>query len=296
MTEHGSKMHADEVSVTDKTVRLLLASQFPQWSGRSLERWPDSGTDSAIYRLGDDMGVRLPRIRWAVAQVDKEFEWLRHLAPYLPVDVPVPLAKGEPGHDYPYPWLVYPWLRGTSLDRAEQPTTIGLAGQIAEFVVALEKVPATGGPKPGNRGRPIADRDQATRMGIAQLGDVVDPGRALSVWQDALDAGPWDGEPVWVHGDLLPGNVLVHNGKLSAVIDWSGLGVGDPACDGMLAWALPPEARGGFRQALGFDDATWARARGWVVEQTIWYIPYYRHSLPEAVDQAIRRLAAALED
>jgi aminoglycoside phosphotransferase (APT) family kinase protein len=132
-------------------------------------------------------------------------------------------------------------------------------------------------------------------MGIEQLGNAIDSERAMSVWQDALDAGPWNGQPVWVQGDLLPGNILVNNENLSGVIDWSGLGVGDPECDGMLAWALPPDARNIFRQTVGFDDATWARARGWVVEQTIWYIPYYEHTLPEAVDDAIHRLAAALE-
>jgi len=294
MTEHHAKMHKDEVSVTDATVRLLLSSQFPQWSEKSLERFPDSGTDSAIYRLDDDTGIRLPRIHWAVAQVDKEFDWLGQLAPHLPVDIPVPLAKGEPGGGYPYHWLVYPWVNGTSLDQTNQPA-IDLARQIAEFVLALERIPTEGGPKPGNRGLPMADRDRATRVGIEQLGNTIDSKRALSVWQQALDAGPWNGQPVWVHGDLLPGNILVNTGKLSGVIDWSGLGVGDPACDGMLAWALPPDARDIFRQTLGFDDATWARARGWVVEQTIWYIPYYEHTLPEAVDDAIRRLAVALE-
>ena len=294
MSDHGSKMHTDEVSVTDATVRRLLSSQFPEWSDRSLERLPDSGTDSAIYRLGGEMGIRLPRIRSAVPQVDKEFDWLSHLAPHLPVEIPVPLAKGGPGNDYPYPWLVYPWLPGTNLDQREQLTTVDLARQIADFVVALEKIPAEGGPKPGNRGQLISDRDEVTRLGIERLGDVHSM-QAESVWREALDAGPWNGEPVWVHGDLLPGNILVDNGRLSGVIDWSGLGVGDPACDGMLAWALPADPRHVFRQAVGFDDATWARARGWVVEQTIWYIPYYEHTLPEAVEGARRRLSAALE-
>lgn len=289
------KMHTDEVSVNDATVRSLLASQFPQWSEKSLERLLDSGTDSAIYRLGDDMAIRLPRIHWAVAQIAREFDWLGRLAPDLPVDLPVALAKGEPGGGYPYPWLVYPWLEGTSLDQREQPATAHVACQVAEFVLALERIPPEGGPKPGNRGLAMADRDQATRVGIEQLGDAIDRKRARSVWQLALDAGPWDKEPVWIHGDLLPGNILVDNDGLSGVIDWSGTGVGDPACDGMLAWALPPEARDVYRRTLGFDDATWARARGWVVEQTVWYIPYYEETLPEAVEDARRRLASALE-
>ncbi len=289
------KMHTDEVSVDDATVRSLLASQLPQWSEKSLERLPDSGTDNAIYRLGDDMGIRLPRIHWAVAQIAREFDWLGRLAPDLPVALPVALAKGEPGDGYPYPWLVYPWLEGTSLDQWDQPATLELARDVAEFVLALERIPPEGGPTPRNRGLAMADRDQATRLGIEQLDDVVDRGRARSVWEVALDAGPWDGEPVWIHGDLLPGNILVEDDRLAGVIDWAGTGIGDPACDAMLAWALPPEARDVFRRTLGFDEATWARARGWVVEQTIWFIPYYEETLPGAVEDARQRLAAALE-
>jgi len=289
------KMHADEVTVDDATVRSLLVSQFPQWSEQPLERLPDSGTDSAIYRLGDDMAVRLPRIHWAVAQVAREFEWLGHLAPHLPVALPVPLTRGEPGCGYPYPWLVYPWLKGTSLDQRERPATARLVREVAEFVLALERIRPEGGPKPGNRGLALADRHETTLLGIEQLGDAIDGQRARSVWELAIDAGPWDKEPVWIHGDLLPGNILVDKDRLAGVIDWSGTGVGDPACDGMLAWALPADARDVFRRTLEFDDATWARARGWVVEQTVWFIPYYEETLSGAVADARRRLAAALE-
>jgi aminoglycoside phosphotransferase (APT) family kinase protein len=295
VTDGRIPMHRDEVSVTDAMVRRLLSSQFPQWSALSLERLPDSGTDSAIYRLGDDLGLRFPRIHWAVAQVAREFDWLGRLAPGLPVAVPAPLARGGPGAGYPYPWLVFPWVEGTSLDRSDG-ATVGLAGRIAEFVLALQRIPAEGGPRPGNRGSAMAERDGVTRASIGRMDSAVDRARALFVWQQALAAGPWDGPPVWVHGDLLPGNVLVDDGRLSGVIDWSGLGVGDPACDGMLAWALPPAARAAFRRTLGFDDATWARARGWVVEQTVGFIPYYERTLPSAVAAAARRLAAALDE
>jgi aminoglycoside phosphotransferase (APT) family kinase protein len=289
-------MHRDEVVVDDAIVRALLSDQFPHWANASLRRIEDSGTDNAIYRLGETMGIRLPRIHWAEAQIDKECRWLNSLARGLPVPVPVPMATGRPGRGYPFPWLVYPWLDGVSLDRVSPETWDDLAGDVAEFVLALERLPTAGGPAPRRRGTPMAQYDSVVRRGLDQVRGLIDVDRAQSVWRAALRAGDWPDDPVWVHGDLLPGNLLVRDGRLCGVIDWSGAGVGDPACDAMVAWSLPPSARRIFRAAVGFDDATWARARGWVVEQTILYIPYYERTLPLAVHQARARLHAALDD
>ncbi len=295
MSGHRLPMHADEVEVDDDTVRSLLAAQCPAWAGRALSRVPDSGTDNAIYRLGDELGVRLPRIHWAVDQVEKEWRWLGRLAPYLPAPVPVPLLKGDPGHGYPYPWLVYPWVNGTSLDKGTVGSLDRIVLDVAAFVVALREAPVDGGPPPRRRGRPMAPLDREVRWAVGKLDGLVDTGRALRVWEAALEAGPWTEAPVWVHGDLLPGNIVVRDGRLRGVIDWSGAGVGDPACDAMLGWSLPPVARGTYREAAGFDDATWARARGWVVEQTTLFIPYYTSTLPDAVAQAKQRLHRAIE-
>ena len=292
----ATKMHVDEVSVDDATVRVLLAEQFPRWANKSLVRFADSGTDSAIYRLGDDMGVRLPRIHWAEAQIEKECRWLSALASGLPTPIPVPLAQGRPGHGYPYPWLVYPWLEGTSLDHTTVEDWEVLARDLGEFVLALEQVPTDDGPRPKQRGLPMAPFDQAVQWALGQLEGLIDVDRARRVWQSALEAGLWQHEPVWVHGDLLPGNILVRDGRLCGVIDWSGAGVGDPACEAMVAWALPPSARRAFKETLDFDDATWARARGWVIQQTALYIPYYANTLPQAVDQAKTRLNEVLID
>ncbi len=289
-------MHADEVEVTEATVRALLQEQFPQWANEPLERMADSGTDNAIYRLGRTMGIRLPRIHWAEEQIDKEGRWLPILAGGLPAPVPVPLAMGAPGHGYPFDWLVYPWLDGVSLDRVTPRLWVELARDIAEFVLALERIPRGDGPAPRRRGTPMSQYDSVVRAALGRVDGLVDGARARQVWCSALDAGAWPGAPVWVHGDLLPGNLLVRDGRLSGVIDWSGAGVGDPACDAMVAWSLPPDAWQVFRQTVGFDDATWARARGWVVEQTILYIPYYERTLPLAVEQATQRLRAALDD
>jgi len=289
-------MHPDEVVVDDAIVRTLLEDQFPDWANASLRRVEDSGTDNAIYRLGETMAIRLPRIHWAEAQIDKESRWLSSLAGGLPVAVPVPIATGRPGHGYPFPWLVYPWLDGISLDRVIPDTWDDLARDVAEFVLALERLPTAGGPTPRRRGTAMAQYDSAVQWGLGEVHGLVDVDRAQNVWRSALRAGDWPGEPVWVHGDLLPGNLLVREGRLCGVIDWSGAGVGDPACDAMVAWSLPPGARRIFRQRVGFDDATWARARGWVVEQTILYILYYARTLPVADQQAKARLQAALDD
>jgi aminoglycoside phosphotransferase (APT) family kinase protein len=289
-------MHEEEVLVVDDTVRGLLEDQFPQWADRRLLRVADSGTDNAIYRLGDDLGLRLPRIQWAEAQIEKECRWLPELAAGLPTAVPVPLAEGRPGRGYPFPWLVYPWLEGTSLDRAAVDNWKVIAEDVAKFVLALGQLPPEDGPLPTRRGTPMAQFDEAVQWGISQLNGVIDVDRARQVWRNALEPGEWLGDPAWVHGDLLPGNILIDQGRLSGIIDWSCAGVGDPACEAMLAWSLPTDARRVYRRALGFDDATWARARGWVVEQTVFFIPYYAKSLPFAVDQAMRRLSEALLD
>ncbi len=240
------------------------------------------------------MGVRLPRIHWAVDQIDKELHWLRRLSEHLPAPVPVPLGRGEPGRGYPYPWLVYRWLPGVSLDRTAVAST--LVADVASFVLALQQIPTEGGPAPGRRGGPMAPRDREVEWALGNLEGLVDTARAREVWRAALQAEASARNEVWVHGDLLPGNILVAEDRLAGVIDWSATGVGDPACDAMFAWSLGVQDRALYRRLLGYDDATWARARGWVVEQTVLYIPYYARSLPMAVAQAKTRLEAALSD
>ena len=288
------RLHADEVEVDDPLVAALVTSQFPEWAGRPLVRVRSSGTDNAIYRLGPDLAVRLPRIGWAVAQVARERTWLPVLGPQLPVAVPEPVAVGEPAHGYPFSWLVYRWLDGTDAMVAPVGDWSALAADVARFVGALQQVPPGDGPAARNRGALLAPHDAGVRVAIAALRDEIDVDRAESVWAEALAADPWPGPPVWVHGDLLPGNLLVEGDRLVGVIDWSATGLGDPACEAMLAWAMPPEARAVFRSTLAIDDATWARGRGWTLEQAVKFIPYYAATIPDAVAAARRRLAAVL--
>ena len=289
------RLHADEVQVDAGLVRDLLADQLPGWADLPLRRTASSGTDNAIFRLGRDLVVRLPRIGWAVPQVAKELEWLPRLAPHLPAAVPEPIACGAPGRGYPYPWLVSRWLPGADALAAEVDNWAHLAEEVAGFVVALQQL-ATGGPPAGRRGGPLAPNDEATRRAIRRLRGDIDVERATAVWEAALHAGPWSRPPVWVHGDMLPGNVIVRDRVVAGIIDWAAAGLGDPACDVMLAWSLPPEARRAYRAALAVDDATWARARGWAVEQAVSFIPYYADTIPDGVAAARRRLDAVLAD
>ncbi|GAA2064623.1 aminoglycoside phosphotransferase family protein [Streptomyces albiaxialis] len=321
----NSRMHGDEREITPALVRHLVARQFPHWADQPVTRVPSTGTVNAMFRLGDDMAVRLPRVPGGVEDVALEHDWLPYLAPRLPVPVPQVLGKGLPAPEdgYPWPWTVLRWLDGANpvVGRLTDPGR--LARGLAEFVAALRRVDATGGP-PAYRGGPLAGLDAATREALAQLGalrerGLVDLGAdavpALTeAWERALAAPLWPGPPVWVHSDLMPGNLLVgEDGGLAAVIDFGTLGVGDPACDLVAAWyVLPPEARETFREALGDgparrderarwnepagrdERALWERGRGWALSMAALQYPYYRETNPPFAADALRTLRALL--
>ncbi|MBL8056440.1 MAG: aminoglycoside phosphotransferase family protein [Anaerolineales bacterium] len=295
-----NKLHADEVFADEALVRRLLAAQFPHWADLPLRPVASAGTDHALYRLGAELVVRLPRIHWAIGQAEKERQWLPRLAPHLPLALPAGLAHGRPGAGYPWTWSVYRWLAGVDAASAPPADLSQAARDLAAFLRALQGIDPAGGPPAvdhGLRGAPLARRDAATRQAIAALAGLIDTETALAAWEAALRAPDWDRPPVWFHGDLLPGNLLVERGRLSAVIDFGGLGVGDPACDLMSAWSLFTGAsRAVFRAALEVDDATWARGRGQALSQAVIFIPYYRHTNPAGVQLARRAVAAVLAD
>ena len=294
----SKKMHANEVSTDVSLVRRLLTSQFPQWANLAIKPVLSAGTDNAIFRLGRDMSVRLPRIDWAEAQVDKEHEWMPRLAPHLPLAIPLPLAKGEPDEKYPYNWSVYKWLKGENASIEQLVDPCQTAIELAQFITALQQIDTIGGPlaeEHNLRGVPLKIRDKVTRESIATLKDTIDTNAAFAVWEEALQALEWNNKPVWFHGDLLIGNVLFEGGRLSAVIDFGGLGVGDPACDLMIAWSLfSGESRKVFREALNFDDATWARGRGQALSQAVIFIPYYLNTNPIGVGYARKMIKEIL--
>jgi aminoglycoside phosphotransferase (APT) family kinase protein len=286
-------MHADEVPTDVALVRRLLVEQLPRWADLPLRAVVEQGTDHALYRLGEDLVVRLPRIGWAVEQAARDARWLPVLAPALPVPVPVPLAVGAPGAGYPWPWSVVPWLPGvTPTDGNHDGPAV--AAELGRFVAALQQVDTAGGPVATgtSRGVPLAARDEATRAAVDGLGDRVDRTAVLRAWDRALSADPWPGPGVWIHGDLDPGNLLVEAGHLSAVIDFGGLGVGDPAADAAPAWSvLDRQTRPVFRQVLGCDEDTWQRGQGWALSTAVIGLGYYWDTFPAFVVTAQRKIA-----
>ncbi|MFC9625438.1 aminoglycoside phosphotransferase family protein [Streptomyces sp. NPDC056930] len=277
---HTGKMHADEPDIDRSLVRRLIAAQFPQWIGLPVEPVVPVGTSNAMYRLGEDLVVRLPRTAGAAGDVEKEHHWLPRLAPSLPAAIPVPLGRGGPAEGYPWHWSVFRWLDGANPAVGEVLEPGPLAVDLANFVAALHRIDPADGP-PSFRSEPLAARDTATRASIAELHEAVDAGAALAVWEAALRASAPTGPAVWIHADLQPGNLLLANGRLSAVIDFGCMGLGDAAVDLIAAWyLLPARARGVFRTALRADDAAWARGRGWALSTALGELRYYRDSNP----------------
>jgi aminoglycoside phosphotransferase (APT) family kinase protein len=250
-------------------VKRLIAAQFPQWSDLAVTPVEVDGWDNRTYRLGDDMSVRLPTAAGYVPAVDKENYWLPRLAPSLPITVPTVLAAGIPGEGYPFPWSVRAWLPGQTADPERIDDMPQFAVSVAEFLRALQRCDTTDGPVAGAhsfyRGASPAHYEEETRRCLATLADRVDTARATAVWEAAVSAD-LGGTPVWFHGDIASGNLLVADGKLTAVIDFGTCGVGDPACDLVIAWTMfSGESRQAFRQAVDLDKSTWARARGWAL-------------------------------
>lgn len=272
-------------------VRQLVDSQFPQWVGLPLRPVDPAGSDHAIFRLGDELAVRIPRHAGAIGQAAKEFEWLPRLAPVLPLAIPVPVAVGRPDFGYPWPWAVARWLDGEVATVEGLGDSVGAALQLAEFLLALQRFSvADFAPE-----RELAERDVATRRAIVEVSDVFDSAAMTAVWDAALRAPSWNRPPVWFHGDFHTGNLLTVDGRLNAVIDFGGLGVGDPARDLMMAYTLmSPRSRSAFRGALDLDDDTWIRGRGWALATGLNAYTSYAAVNSRVAAQTTRQITQAL--
>lgn len=284
----------NEVYTDAALVRRLLAGQFPQWANLPIRPFASTGVDNTLYRLADDMVVRLPRSGWSSERVDKEQRWLSWLTSQLPIAVPTLLGAGVPAEGYPWAWSIYRWLDGepATADRITDPN--GLARELAAFVVALRRIDPTAGPPAGQA---LAMKDAQVRAAIIALRGTIDSDLATAAWDDALRLPVWSGPPVWLHGDLAPGNILLSGGRLSAVIDFAGMGVGDPSDDVRAAWTLlPASARDVFRAELQVDDATWARSRGRALAQSLAQLLHCRETAPALAASVRQVISETLAD
>ncbi len=290
----------EKTAITAELAARLVAAQFPQWAGLPVRRVEPGGWDNVTFRLGADLSVRLPSGPSYAQQVAKEHRWLPLLARQLPVRIPEPLAKGVPGCGFPWPWSVYRWLPGTPLAAACIPDQAGFAAELAAFLAALYRVDPAGGPLPGphscHRGGPLTVYDGEARQALKDLDGEIDTALAARVWQQALTA-KWHGAPVWVHGDVADGNLLVDRGRLSAVIDFGCSAVGDPACDTVIAWTyFSGDGRRVFSARLPVDRATWARGRGWALWKAMIVLVGALRDDPEDAIATKRVIAGILAD
>lgn len=284
MTEDG------RAGIDAALVRRLIAGQFPQFRDLPLRPVEVDGWDNRTYRLGEDMTVRLPTHESYTPAIDKEDRWLPVLAPHLPVPIPVPLAAGVPDAGYPFPWSIRRWLPGEPASPERIADLPAFAVAVGEFVLALQRIDATGGPTAGAhsfyRGAPPAHYDAETREALSRLAGRIDPA-AADVWDAAL-ASRWEGPPTWFHGDIAHGNLLVRDGRLAAVIDFGTSGVGDPACDLVIAWTFfAGRSREAFRRTVGQDAGTWARARGWALWKALISLPGDEQRNVRVIDDVI---------
>jgi aminoglycoside phosphotransferase (APT) family kinase protein len=267
---------AAEVDVDAALVRALLADQLPDLR-------PDladldiiavaSGWDNAIFRLGADLTVRLPRRAGAAQLIENEQQWLPRLAATLPLPIPAPVATGRPGLGFPWRWSVGPWLPGDTAADVPPDDLEAAATTLAGFLCALHQPAPTDAPVNPVRGVPLADRSPRFHANVDQIASLIDAPAVRARWAEIVETSVWPGPPVWLHGDLRAANLLVHHGRLSAVIDFGDITGGDPATDLSIAWMLfPPASRAVFRAAAAPDHATWARAQGWALALGVAYL------------------------
>jgi len=254
------KMHADELLIDERLAKQLIASQFPKWSNCDLELVRSCGTDNIMFRLGDDKVVRLPRTPSAAESLQKEIFSVARLANHARLTIPQVIGEGVPGEYYPFVWTINTWLEG-------------------------------------ERGKSLMTRKESTKKSIQLLDDIYDTQVLHSIWEKSISQPEWIKDPVWIHGDLHPGNILVRDEKISGIIDFGLSGIGDPACDMMVAWTfLDKKGREKFRTIVQADDATWIRGRGWAFTMGVVAYPYYKETNPEFAEIAKRAIDEVVAD
>lgn len=289
-------MHKNEFNINIDLVQRLVTEQFPEFSKLPLTKVDSTGTVNAIYKLGEKLAIRLPRVaKWA-GDITKEWQWLPWLAPHLSLEIPEPIALGRPSESYPVSWAIYKWINGHTYTDELVTDECQAAYKLAEFVTDLHAIDVPSEAPQGGR-LPLAELDKITIQAIREARDLIDEASAVAAWKQSCEASVWDGRPVWIHTDLLRTNLLVESGCPRAVIDFGSSGVGDPAFDLTPAWTvfnLP--GRDAFRGCILADEDTWQRARAYALHQAALTIPYYRHTNPQFVSLALRTVKEILSD
>ncbi len=277
-------------------VRLLIDSQFPKWQHLSIIPVRESGWDNRTFKLGNKMLIRLSSAEPYEHQVEKEQLWLPRLSPQLTLPIPLPIALGQPGYGYPFKWSIYHWLEGDSISFSINLNLVDIAEKLTAFLIALHKIKTTDGPLAGKqnfyRGGCLAIYDHETKLAMQSLNNKIDISACRAIWNTSLESS-WDLPPLWVHGDISSGNLLVKEGKLYGVIDFGQLCIGDPACDLAISWTLfHGKSREIFQKAINFDKRRWERARGW----TLWKALITASGLSNPNNMEAKKCFAILDD
>ena len=288
----------DAERLTVELAAILVAEQFPHWADLDIELVMPGGHDNRTFRLGHELTIRLPTDEGYVDGELKEHKWLARLAPVLPLPIPEVVGEGSPSANFVRPWSIRRWIPGDTARWHRIADPVDFARDLAGFLVALRSADTEGAPEAGAqsfyRGTHPISYDGDTRSTIAKIADELDVARVTSVWERAL-ASEWSRAPVWFHGDIASGNLIVAEGRLAAVIDFGTSGVGDPACDTVIAWTLlTGAARDAYRDRLGLDDQTWDRGRGWALWKALITIAEHREANPSRADEARRVLSEVL--
>jgi aminoglycoside phosphotransferase (APT) family kinase protein len=296
-----ARLHEDQVDIDLPLARRLVAGQMPEYAAMPLRAVPSGGTDNAVFRLGEELAVRMPLHPGAVGGLLKEVRWLPSVAAHVSLEVPEVVATGGPAEDYPFPWAVVRWIPGEDALTGCVDSVRDVALAVGRFVAELQRIDMTGAPPPGAegfvRGLPLVGRDEVFRASLAQCDGLLDVPAARAVWEDALAAPDWDGPPVWLHADLIPGNLLLRGGRVVGVLDFGAMATGDPAYDVTPAWhLLDRDNRALFLETVGADAATVRRARGLVVSGGVIALPYYLDTNPAMVRTARRGISEVLAD
>lgn len=287
-------MHKNELPITTELAYKLIQTQFPQYAHLAITPILSSGTDNALYRLGDHLCIRLPRIGW-VTHYHKNDAFLSLIAPQLPVAIPMIVEHGKPTDYYPYDWAIYTWIEGENAYNNHTFDEHQAARDLAQFIKTLHSIPTITVP-PSTRGVPLITRNQEVHSALKLLHNDIDTHAAQKLWKSCINAPDWHKKPAFIHGDLLPTNIVVHNNHISGIIDFDLSGTGDPSIDLLPAWSmLSPDARETFRATVGVDDATWLRSQGWALSIALIIIPYYKETNPVLTAIAYRMINELLK-